>query len=219
VLALDVPVAEYLPAFATNNKGAVTVQHLLTHTSGFAPDPAPPLYPNYTTRAERRRAVIAQALANPPGTVYTYSDLNFMNLGFVLEATTGRTLDELVHERLTAKIGMRDTFYNRGNKPAGRGNAPVAGLAYRASLLNPAVVQSHNLTGWRPPNIKSRCWARRLSHPARSLFGARKFNPSPGWTDTHTGAECTTRTRGHWEACPAMPACFPRRTISLRFAR
>ena len=34
-LALDEPVATYLPAFAEGGKQAVTVRHLLTHTAGF----------------------------------------------------------------------------------------------------------------------------------------------------------------------------------------
>lgn len=33
-LALDDPVAKHLPAFAAGGKGAVTIRHLLTHTSG-----------------------------------------------------------------------------------------------------------------------------------------------------------------------------------------
>lgn len=89
---------------------------MMTHVSGFAADPVPPLYPNYTTQAERRNAVITQAPINPPGAVYLYSDLNFMNLGFVLEAVTNRTLDQLLAERLTHKIGMHNTDYNVGNQ-------------------------------------------------------------------------------------------------------
>ena len=38
-----------------------------------------------------------------------------MNLGFVLEATSGQTLDDLLRQCITDKLGMKDTFYNRGN--------------------------------------------------------------------------------------------------------
>ena len=38
-LDLDAPVVSYLPAFAAHGKGDITIRQLLTHTSGFAPDP------------------------------------------------------------------------------------------------------------------------------------------------------------------------------------
>ena len=108
-------VAHYVPEFACNGKSNITIEELMTHTSGFGPDPDPPLYyPNYTTVAQRRKAIITQALENPPGSTYLYSDLNFMNLMIVLETITGKRLDDLIGE-FTSKLGMRDTFFNRGN--------------------------------------------------------------------------------------------------------
>ena len=35
-LRLDEPVARYIPEFAANGKGAITLVHLLTHTGGFS---------------------------------------------------------------------------------------------------------------------------------------------------------------------------------------
>ncbi|ORY31998.1 putative beta-lactamase [Naematelia encephala] len=118
LIQLNATVASYIPEFAANNKSTVTIEQLLTHTSGFDADPVPPLFPNYTTIEERRQAAITQALINPPGSTFLYSDLNLMNLGFVLESTTGKTLDQLVKERVTGPLGMSDTFYNSGNLPS-----------------------------------------------------------------------------------------------------
>lgn len=56
-----------MPEFAANNKSTITIQQLLTHTSGFDADPVPALYPNYTTYDDRRQACITQALINTPG--------------------------------------------------------------------------------------------------------------------------------------------------------
>ncbi|KAF9892524.1 hypothetical protein FE257_001633 [Aspergillus nanangensis] len=114
-LALNATVASYLPTFAAQGKQSITILMLLTHTSGFAPDPSPPLYdPVYNSVAERRAAILNQPLADPPGSTFTYSDLNFMTLGLVLESITDTPLDELVAE-YTATLGMHDTFFNRGN--------------------------------------------------------------------------------------------------------
>lgn len=109
------PVSKYLPDFATNGKENVTMVMLFTHTSGFPPDPEPGLNdPMYTSVEQRRKAAIEYPLEDAPGSTYTYSDLNFINMGFILEAITNRTLDSLMRD-LTTSLGMRSTFYNRGN--------------------------------------------------------------------------------------------------------
>ncbi|OAA59211.1 Beta-lactamase/transpeptidase-like protein [Niveomyces insectorum RCEF 264] len=114
-IALDAPVAQYVPAFAANGKANVTILMLLTHTSGFDADPSPPLYTGvYPTYADKIHAVVTQALLHAPGSTYLYSDLNFMNLMVVLETVTGRTLDALIAD-FTRPMGMASTFFNRGN--------------------------------------------------------------------------------------------------------
>lgn len=115
LLELDAPVISYIPEFAANGKQDITIKMLMTHISGFAPEPRPPLYAsNYTTIEQRVQAIITQKIANKPGTTYQYSDLNYMTLMLVLEKITGKKLDQLIHI-FTSSLGMRDTFFNRGN--------------------------------------------------------------------------------------------------------
>lgn len=115
-LSLEEPVASYMPEFAANGKDNVTVRMLLTHTSGFRPDPEPGLYsPKYPTMQQRVDAVIRHALANAPGTKYVYSDLNFMNLRYLLETVTGRPIVDLF-QSFTSPLGMTSTFFNSGIK-------------------------------------------------------------------------------------------------------
>lgn len=108
-------VASYLPAFAVNGKENVTVIELMTHTSGFQPEPKPGLYcPVYKTYQQRIQSILDTGLINPPGSTYLYSDLNFISLMLVLENITGRPLDDLIGDYTNA-LGMKDTFFNRGN--------------------------------------------------------------------------------------------------------
>lgn len=114
-LDLHAAVASYIPKFAVHGKKNITILMLLTHTSGFAPDPKPPLYyPVYKTYSERTNAIITQKIENPPGSTFLYSDLNFMTLFLVLEKITGKTLDDLIYA-YTKPLGMKNTFFNRGN--------------------------------------------------------------------------------------------------------
>jgi CubicO group peptidase (beta-lactamase class C family) len=110
-IGLDTPVAAYIPQFAANGKGTITIRNLLTHTSGLPADPDPSLC-DYPTNDERWAAVDAVAPFTPPNTTYLYSDMNMMVLGRVIETVTGQTLDRVVAQRITRPLGLRDTMFN-----------------------------------------------------------------------------------------------------------
>jgi hypothetical protein len=83
---------------------------LLTHTSGL---PSwLPLWSAYPDPASRFDAAVRAKLTAAPGTRYLYSDLSMINLGVLAERVTGKKLDQLVRERITGPLGMRDTMYN-----------------------------------------------------------------------------------------------------------
>jgi len=109
-IRLEEPVATYLPAFAANGKGDITIRNLLTHTSGLKP--WMPLWSAWPDEASRIAAVLDVAPTSPPGTTYVYSDLNMITLGVLLERQTGQGLDQLVRERITGPLGMTDTMFN-----------------------------------------------------------------------------------------------------------
>ncbi|KAI0391188.1 putative beta-lactamase [Xylariaceae sp. FL0594] len=117
LITLNGTVASYVPEFASNGKEDVTVLHLLTHTSGLAADPAIGLWTTdtYPTYESRVASILNETLLNsPPGSAYLYSDLNLMTAMLVIERVTNKRLDDVIGE-YTSLLGMRDTFYNRGN--------------------------------------------------------------------------------------------------------
>ncbi len=109
-LDLDRTVASYLPDFAANGKGDITIRQLMTHTSGLPPDPSPALW-TYPTYDERVAAILASKPAAAPGTAYIYSDLNMLTLGLLVEHVTGTPLDVAVRNGITTPLGMHDTMY------------------------------------------------------------------------------------------------------------
>ncbi|MFI6284760.1 serine hydrolase [Streptomyces sp. NPDC051018] len=108
-LELEAPVASYLPEFGAAGKESVTVRQLLTHTSGLRA--WIPLY-REPTREGRLRMLWNERPLSPPGTGYRYSDLNLIALQLILERIAGRTLDALLHDEITAPLGMRRTRFN-----------------------------------------------------------------------------------------------------------
>ncbi|MFF5761568.1 serine hydrolase [Streptomyces tanashiensis] len=108
-LELEAKVTAYLPEFGGGGKQDVTVRQLLTHTSGFRS--WIPLY-REPTREGKLRLLWAETLPNAPGTAYLYSDLNLISLQLILEEITGHTLDTLLHDEITAPLGMHRTRFN-----------------------------------------------------------------------------------------------------------
>jgi len=106
-LDLDAPVQSFLPRFVGPGKEAVTVRHLLTHSSGI--DWWAPLYQELRGKEAFLERIYSMPLVYPPGTETKYSDLGVMLLGEILERVSGRSLPELLGERLFEPLGMVDT--------------------------------------------------------------------------------------------------------------
>jgi CubicO group peptidase (beta-lactamase class C family) len=109
-IGLDTPIATYVPEFAENGKGAITVRQALTHTTGL---PAwLPLWSAQPDPASRMHMALTAKPTSAPGTTYLYSDLNLISLGEVAARVSGKTLDKLVADGITKPLQMRDTGYN-----------------------------------------------------------------------------------------------------------
>ena len=111
VVSLDAPVSNYLSEFANEEKRAVTVRQLLTHTSGL---PAwQPLY--LLAEGDRSRVlevVASQPLEHAPGSRVVYSDLGFITLGLLLQRVVGATLVELARREIFDPLSLKRTFFN-----------------------------------------------------------------------------------------------------------
>ena len=109
ILQLDHPVADYLPAFEASGKQAVTVRHLLTHTSGL---PAwIRLYLRVRTPAEALRYICALSPGAAPGSRVEYSDLGFIVLGELVRACGELSLDRYLDARIAPLVGWRRTRF------------------------------------------------------------------------------------------------------------
>ena len=108
-LALDQPIGEHLPSFAHGDRRSVTLRHLLSHVSGL-PDVLR-LWVDWPDRAARRRAVLDVPLKHRPGSVFEYSCVGYLVAGFLAEQVSGRSLPELLHERVAPPLGLADTRF------------------------------------------------------------------------------------------------------------
>ncbi len=103
------PVSKHIPEFAGEGRSAVTVEQLLTHTSGLPPIlPREPAWRGY---AKAIALACESQLRTKPGKEFRYSDVNFILLGEVVRRVGGMPLAEFARERLFAPLGMVDTEF------------------------------------------------------------------------------------------------------------
>ncbi len=107
---LDQPVAYYVPAFAEQGKGDITLRQLLTHQSGL------PAWRDFTQTTTDYQGVIDEICEiepkYAPGVRYLYSDLNMILLGEVIRRVDGRTPDVFAEEEIFGPLGMNETGFN-----------------------------------------------------------------------------------------------------------
>jgi CubicO group peptidase (beta-lactamase class C family) len=125
LLGLNRPVSWYIPEFTGEAKDAVTVQNLLTHTSGLRDDDIWPVVESewgsveIAATDETQHPLIHNMLGlvytvplwKPPGTVMSYCTWGYELLGEILCRVTGQSLADFAAERIFQPLGMKDTAY------------------------------------------------------------------------------------------------------------
>lgn len=102
---LDAAVADHLPWFAPNGGSpAITVRHLLQHTSGLVA--GADALPDAAARGYALRDARTWA---EPGELFHYSNEGYNLLGLIVEQVTGESLADAMAGRLLRPLGMRDS--------------------------------------------------------------------------------------------------------------
>jgi D-alanyl-D-alanine carboxypeptidase len=125
-LALDDTVEQHLPGVVAGNGNdgtAITLRHLLQHTSGIHDD-----YPGFDTPEqylEQRfhpyppEELVARAMRHAPdfapGTGWGYSNTGYMLVAMIIERVTGRPWYEEVEARILRPLGLEHTVWPDGD--------------------------------------------------------------------------------------------------------
>jgi CubicO group peptidase (beta-lactamase class C family) len=103
-------VNRYLSQFKGGGKDDITVRQLLTHYSGLPADFD--LAKAWEGREGALEELWRQSTVSPPGKEFLYSDLNFITLGEIVRAVSGRGLDAFAAQELYEPLGMTETAFN-----------------------------------------------------------------------------------------------------------
>jgi uncharacterized protein YbbC (DUF1343 family)/CubicO group peptidase (beta-lactamase class C family) len=108
-LRLSDPVSLHIPELKGEGRDRITIEHLLTHVSGYAPDFD--LRERWTGYDEAIKRLIKEPLRNPPGTRFTYSDIGFITLGEVVARISGMPLDQFAQKNIFGPLRMLNTGF------------------------------------------------------------------------------------------------------------
>lgn len=109
------PITEYLPDYPTNGH-TITIEHLLTHTSGIYSYTDLPGYMATTVRQDMTvEELIEQFKDQPmefsPGERWSYSNSGYILLGAILEEVSGVTYAEFLEDRIFEPLDLQQTYY------------------------------------------------------------------------------------------------------------
>jgi len=117
-LALNDPVKKYLPAFRGGARDAVTIRHLLTHTSGL-----PDMLPD-NTELRRQHAPLSEFLARTcrtpllfrPGAKVGYQSMGILLASAIVEKVSGEAMPGLLARTIFAPLRMAQTSLGLGGR-------------------------------------------------------------------------------------------------------
>lgn len=171
-IRLDAPVLDYLPSLRMSDPdrlSALTVRHLLTHTSGFSALSGF----NRRLRVEGRAEFIEWS--QDPGSGSDESVANFILLGQVLEAAGGATFSRVLREEVLGPMGMSrtDVSPTKGDDPS-----LVPGYGFTVGLQRRR--SPHELEPFTIPAQGARSSLRDLASLLQRLVPAAPGQSTPG---------------------------------------
>jgi CubicO group peptidase (beta-lactamase class C family) len=121
-LDLDAPITTYLPELKPKTRfpeaRPITIRDIMTHHSGLpsdylegfqSGDKRPADYPE--TFLKNATLASSMYVANPPGTVLSYSNLSVAMLGIIVERVSGLSFEAFVQKELFQPLGMQDSSF------------------------------------------------------------------------------------------------------------
>jgi CubicO group peptidase (beta-lactamase class C family) len=113
VLRLDGTIADYLPEYDGPGRGEITIEHLLTHSSGIVGESAvrdlDDIERHTWTKERFLEHIAGYDLEFEPGSRWGYSNFGYSVLAFIIEQASGRSYAELLEERICEPAGMTST--------------------------------------------------------------------------------------------------------------
>lgn len=147
-LSLDDKVSKYIPLLTKYSKGYITIRDCLAHLTGIESEPIKSLKEQlnrkkYSNLEEEITDIVShREIASNPGLEFRYDNIGLNMAARVLEIITRRGFEQLMAERITRPLQMRNTNFSNFNavNPSGGAQSSAADyMTFLAMLLNKGV--------------------------------------------------------------------------------
>ncbi|MBK7705254.1 MAG: DUF1343 domain-containing protein [Acidobacteria bacterium] len=126
-IRLSDTVGKFIPDIQDENAKRITIQQLLTHTSGYAPDFD--LKEKWSGRDGMLQALLKEKLRSAPGTRFVYSDIGFIVLGEIIERVAGDSEDIFVARNIFGPMQMNSSSFIRMTDSTGSTRFLIGSIA------------------------------------------------------------------------------------------
>ena len=110
-LKLDDPLSKYIPDFLNGER--ITIEQMLTHTSGLPDFYSLPEYPLRKYQKVTLPDLVAWVKTKPldffPGSKSSYSNTGYAFLAYIIEQVSGKPYEQFLTEEILKPVGMKDT--------------------------------------------------------------------------------------------------------------
>jgi CubicO group peptidase (beta-lactamase class C family) len=192
-IRLDTPIQNALPGFTLADDRAaaqITLRHLLTHTSGIATREGRRPFGRTDQDADALQRRVEElkdvSLAHPPGSAFAYSNTNYMLVGALIEALSGRSYEAYMQEEVFGPLEMRSSS-------ASLREVPDLAIGYRYLFGSPSPSADLPRTRISTPSGFLAASAEDVGRyltamlPSTGAGDARAL--SPAWVDTLTSRQ------------------------------
>jgi len=185
IASVEQPVISYFPEYVDDSwdprKNAITLQHLLSMTSGLKYDEnsygySDPRNSHYQMTASRdwMAWTLAQPLISEPGTRFNYSTANSHLFSGIIHRTTGLYANQFAEEYLFGPLGIGDYFWTIGD------SYPATGGSFGGLKLRPrdmAKIGQLYLDGgrWKGEQVIPSSWVDDSFVPRITAYGSAGY--------------------------------------------
>ena len=144
-LSLEDDITKFIPDYPTTGKH-ITVEHLLTHTSGIKSYTDMKEWDDMTRRKDFTPGELVDYFKNQPmdfepGTKWQYNNSGYILLGFIIEKVSGITYQEYIIKNMFQPLGMTHSYYGDvkpliKNRANGYSQSDVSGTYANAEYLS-----------------------------------------------------------------------------------
>lgn len=112
-LKLDDKLSKFYPEIKNSEK--ITIENLLNHRSGIYNITDLPDYLSWNQNAMTKQEMVAKIKSNgidfEPGIKFSYSNSGYILLGYILEKVYKKSYAELLEQKITKPLGLKNTYY------------------------------------------------------------------------------------------------------------